>query len=89
MFSVGRKDSFFTKIELDLFRSQHFVHVCLLSETILSAGKYIRVLKYILHRTDQITSGDNCNDQLHHIVTVAVLTHLETTVINIIRSAEL
>jgi len=44
------------KLEPEHFLSQHFVDICLLSETFLNPRQAFRLANYVCHRTDRLTA---------------------------------
>jgi len=76
------------KLELEHFRSQHGVDICLLIETFLNPGQAFRLPNYVCHRTDRPTAGGGTailvrRGIVHYSVPVPVLTHLEATAIQV------
>jgi hypothetical protein len=76
------------KLELEHFLNQHYVDICLLSETVFNPGQAFRLANYVCHPTDKLTSG--CGTAIlvrrgimHHSVPVPGLTHLEPTAIQV------
>ena len=45
------------KLELEHFRNQHGVDICLLSETFLKPGQAFLLANYVSHRTDRMIAG--------------------------------
>ena len=74
------------KLELEHFLRQHGVHVCLLSETLLSLREAFRLANYVCHRTHRVTSRACTAVQvqrgiMYHAVPIPNLTGLEETAI--------
>ena len=75
-------------IEMEHFLSQHDVHICLPSETILSPVQAFWLNIYVCHCTDRITPGGDTavlvrQGIVHHDVSILGLTHLEAIIITV------
>ena len=76
-------------LELEYFLCQHFVDMCLLSETFLKPDQAFRLANYVCYRTDRPTTGGGTAILVrrvifHHSVPVPGPTHLEAPAVQVI-----